>query len=234
MKRAYYNSQVDKDFEKTFDFKSEEERNEYFEYCAMYSSFGKGEIVKSRARSLKQIFYFLFLLALPLRIPYTSLIFMTAAILSIFEKTTNTLSGPNTGNIMSRIFTNEEVLNLALILMLLFSPLGVKLLLYLCMALFAFMQWCDWACEMLEESKAPGAKPVYGLPALQPVIEFGMIFRVELTKGKSHLEVFIAFLSVYLIFIGRIAPIFPIFFWQYLRIKYVVSAYTQMSFRELD
>ena len=70
MKRAYYGSQVDKEFEKNFDFENEEKRNYYFQYCGMYGSFGKRD-KGSWARKYKQIFYFLFLLALPLRIPYT-------------------------------------------------------------------------------------------------------------------------------------------------------------------
>lgn len=61
---------------------------------------------------------------------------------------------------------------------------------------------------------------------MQPVIEFGMLFRVEINQLKSHIEVFLAFLSIYLLLVVSIAPIFPFFFWQYLRIKYVVSNFT--------
>ena len=43
LRRGYYASQVDKEFDKTFEqFNNEEERHKYFEYCALYSqSFGK-------------------------------------------------------------------------------------------------------------------------------------------------------------------------------------------------
>jgi hypothetical protein len=38
MKRGYYGSQVDKEFEKTFEkFTDENERQAYFEYCSQYS-----------------------------------------------------------------------------------------------------------------------------------------------------------------------------------------------------
>jgi len=57
---------------------------------------------------------------------------------------------------------------------------------------------------------------------------------VEITQIKSHIEVFLGFLSIFLLFSGRLAPIFPIFFWQYLRIKHVVSSFTQLSFQSLD
>lgn len=61
---------------------------------------------------------------------------------------------------------------------------------------------------------------------MRPVIEFGMLYRVEFALWKSHIEIFLAFVSIYLLFSGRIAPIFPIFFWQYIRVKYVVSNFT--------
>jgi hypothetical protein len=66
---------------------------------------------------------------------------------------------------------------------------------------------------MLEESAVPGAKTIVGLPAMKPVIDFGMNLRVDIAKIKSHFEVFLGFLSIILLFCGRIAPIFPIFFW---------------------
>ena len=69
---------------------------------------------------------------------------------------------------------------------------------------------------------------------MKPVIEFGMMFRVELAKGKTFIELFMGTLSVFMLFTGRIAPIFPIFFWQYLRIKYLMSTFTQVCFRDLD
>ena len=66
------------------------------------------------------------------------------------------------------------------------------------------------------------------------MIDFLLLFRVEITQIKSHIEVFLGFLSIVLVFTGRLAPIFPIFFWQYLRIKHVVSSFTQLSFQALD
>ncbi len=159
---------------------------------------------------MKQTFYFLFLLALPLRIPYTPLVFLAACILSIFEKKQ---AYQATNNVMLRIFTDEEPMNMALLLLILFSPFLVKMLIYACLMMWAFLMWCEWAYEMLEASKKPGGQPIYGLPAMLPVIEIGMIFRVEILKTKTYIEIFLALLSTYMLFIGRIAPIFPIFFW---------------------
>jgi len=93
--------------------------------------------------------------------------------------------------------------------------------------------WCEWGYEMLEASRNDGQN-IYGLPAMKPLIEFGMIFRVEITKLKVFLEIFLGTISVFLLFTGRIAPIFPIFFWQYLRIKYLISTYMIVVWRDID
>lgn len=172
----------------------------------------------------------MFLLALPLRIPYTPLFYMIAAVFSLFEKR-SAIAG--TGSMVARIFTDEEPMNLALLLMMLFAGPFVKLLLYLCLLIWAFLMWCEWGQELLDSSRETG-KPIYGLPAMQPVIEFGMIFRVEFALVKSHIELFLGFLSIYLLLNWQIAPIFPIFYWQYIRIKYVVSGFTKKSFILLD
>lgn len=33
---------------------------------------------------------------------------------------------------------------------------------------------------------------------------------------------------------GKVAPIFPVFYWQYLRVKYVTSYFTRHSFEQFD
>lgn len=172
----------------------------------------------------------MFLLALPLRIPYTPMFFVIAAIFSIFEKKS---AYGGAGSLLARIFTDEEPMNLALLLVMLFSGPIIKLLLYLCLLIWSFLMWCEWGQELLDQSRENGTK-IYGLPAMQPVIEFGMLFRVEFGLIKSHIEIFIGFLSVYLLFNWQIAPIFPIFYWQYIRIKYVVSGFTKKSFLLID
>lgn len=151
---------------------------------------------KSAARKYKQIFYFLFLLALPLRIPFTPMFFVIATICSIFEKKS---AYGGAGSLLARIFTDEEPMNLALLLVMLFSGPIIKVLLYLCLLIWSFLMWCEWGQELLDQSRENGTK-IYGLPAMQPVIEFGMLFRVEFGLVKSHVEIFIGFLSVYLLF----------------------------------
>lgn len=229
IKRAYYTTEVDKDFDTYYHFNNDEERKQYLEYCTMHNSF-RNINRKSGARRMKQIFYFLFLLALPLRIPFTPLLFLAAAIFSVFEK--KSLFGTGLSeSLITRAFTDEEPMNMALLLMFLFSSPWVQGVLYACLLIWAFLMWCEWGQEMLDDS---GTTYIYGLPAMKPVIEFGIIFRVELAKVKSHFEVVLAFASIYMVFAGMIAPIFPLFFWQYVRIKYVISPFTKHSFRALD
>ena len=99
-------------------------------------------------------------------------------------------------------------MNLGLLLMLFFAGPMVKFLLYICLVIWSFLMWCEWALEVLRDN--PGSP---GLPVLRPLIEFGILYRVEFVKVKNHIELVIGLISVYLIFTGRIAPIFPIFFW---------------------
>lgn len=175
LKRGYYGAQVDKEFEKTFEkFNDESERQAYFEYCTLYSqSFAKMHAYKKSppsgmaqfARSSKQVFYFMFLLAFPLNIPYTPVLFLIAAICSIFEKSSYQTADAKT-SLIARIFLDEEPLNLALLLLFLFSTSFVRFFLYLALILFAFLMWSEWAFELLQVSQKPGGKAILGLPAL--------------------------------------------------------------------
>ena len=53
MKRAYYSTKVDNEFEKAFEFEGEEEQAAYFQYVALYTYFANGVKLASRERSLK-------------------------------------------------------------------------------------------------------------------------------------------------------------------------------------
>ena len=110
------------------------------------------------ARSIKQTFYFMFLLAFPLNIPYTPLLFLIAAGCSVFEKGKIASNKSSGSNLVARIFTDEEPMNLALLLLFLFSTSFVKFFLYLCLLIYAFLMWSEWAFEMLEDSRKPGGK----------------------------------------------------------------------------
>ena len=59
-------------------------------------------------------------------------------------------------------------------------------------------------------------------------------FRVEVCQWKNYLETLLAFISLPLMFYGRAAPIFPVFYWQYIRVKYVVSYFSKHAFKEAD
>lgn len=73
-----------------------------------------------------------------------------------------------------------------------------------------------------------------GVVLLKEVIQIGNLYRVEIIQIKSHIEVAIGIVCVFLMFNGGVAPIFPIFYWQYLRIKYVVNYFTRQSFHLID
>ena len=84
------------------------------------------------------------MLALPLRIPYTPLFFVVAAVFSVFEKKSVYESKSSQVSLVTRVFTDEEPMNLALILMLLFSTPMVQMIIYLCVLLWSFLMWCEW------------------------------------------------------------------------------------------
>ena len=149
MKRSYYGEVVEKDFEKNFEFANESERKYYFHYCQLYgntSSFSY-ESNKQLAMAhpwlhhMKSAMYFLFLLALPLKIPYMPLIFLVAAFLSTIEK-----KWANTNDYSwTKILIEEETINIALLIVMLFSGVFIRFFLFVSLTMFAYLVWCDFA-----------------------------------------------------------------------------------------
>ena len=50
---------------------------------------------------------------------------------------------------------------------------------------------------------------------------------------KAQAEVFDGIFAVIMMFIGGLGMIFPILYWQFLRVKYMVNSYTKMAFTQL-
>ena len=98
-----------------------------------------------------------------------------------------------------------------------------------CLALWALLETCHWAAQILVRD--PNAT---GVVLLKSPIEMGILYRVEVVQIKNHIEVFVGLISMFLVLAGRCAPIFPVFYWQYLRVKYVVNYFTKESFYSFD
>jgi len=58
--------------------------------------------------------------------------------------------------------------------------------------------------------------------------------RVELAGMRANTEVAVGFLLVAGIFLGLNSFLIPIFFWQYLRFKYIVNEDIKRSFTRLN
>jgi hypothetical protein len=73
-----------------------------------------------------------------------------------------------------------------------------------------------------------------GVAMLKPIIDLGNMLRIEIIQLKNHIETFIGFISIFLMLTARVAPIFPVFYWQYIRVKYVVNFFSKHSFKVSD
>ena len=129
----------------------------------------------------------------------------------------------------SKLFLDEETMNLGLIIMMLFSGPQIRMVLLGCLSIWAFLECCHWGASIL--AKNPNAT---GVVLLKPLIDLGNLYRVEIVQVKSHIEVFIGLISMFMVLASKCAPIFPVFYWQYLRVKYVVNYLTKDSFTQLD
>lgn len=58
--------------------------------------------------------------------------------------------------------------------------------------------------------------------------------RVEIAKLRSNIEVGIGFLLVLGIFLGLNAVLLPVFYWQFLRFKYIVNEDTKVTFGKMN
>ncbi len=129
----------------------------------------------------------------------------------------------------SRLFLEEETMNLCLIILMVFSGPIIRLVLLGCLAMWAFVECCQWGSQIL--SLNPNAT---GVVLLQPVIKLGNLYRVEIIQWKNHIELFVGFLSMFMVLTSRCAPIFPVFYWQYIRVKYVINYFTKTTFTIVD
>ena len=57
------------------------------------------------------------------------------------------------------------------------------------------------------------------------MVNFVFYHKVELNFVKNALEILIGFLSIPFVFINQTALIFPIFFYQYLKVKHMSNAF---------
>jgi hypothetical protein len=139
LKRGFYTTKVDTEFEKTLGNASEDELKEFNKYCTLFS--GLGSLGFARERKWFEVMFkymhLAYFLLLPMNIPYTWLI---PALISIMNMI---LGDKKTSDGAVSTFFSEETTNLGLVGMLLFSGKNMAFLLKLCLGLWSLMHVAD-------------------------------------------------------------------------------------------
>lgn len=93
--------------------------------------------------------------------------------------------------------------------------------------LYSFLQTSHWAnVENNPNSKFPGF--------VQKYLKRGVTERGQFYQLKCDLEVYVAIYMTVTLLLGW-SSLFGVFFlWQFLRMKYMINAYSQYSFRKVD
>ena len=188
----------------------------------------KGSTVSTNT---KRFFYLLYLVLKPMGISYSSSLFFVAALISFLEKNqilSDGTSMPGSLNIVHSLL-EEEILNIFLMVFLVPSGDLFKFMIHLSLYIWAVLHTAELCWEqLLRNPQTPG------LSALHPVIEFIVISKVELTLLKNMIEVFIGSICVPCVFVAKVALIFPILYFQYVRIKFVSSLFCKKIFELID
>ena len=115
----------------------------------------------------------------------------------------------------------EELINVIPAFLVLSTSGALRLLLFTAMFLWAFVQ----TIELLDQTKwleKPGVK--------QNLIQMAIVSKVSIIEYKNRLEVVAMFLGIVSVITGNAGPLFPLFFYQYLRVKYASNFFCKSAF----
>ena len=177
--------------------------------------------------------YLLYLILHPMNIKFTWALFLFAALLSTLERN-NILSDaklPHTAIEQGVVNTllEEECMNTFFMIFLVPSGKLLKLIIHIFLYLWAIMHVSDMALEQLERD--PETPVIASFHRYFTAISYS---KTEINQVRSYIEVLIGVLSVPLVLLMQSALIFPIIYFQYIRIKYVSSLYLRKSFRDFN
>lgn len=97
------------------------------------------------------------------------------------------------------------------------------------LVLFAGMSCCLWFKVVLE------SRPdTPGLALFKPQILAFLDERLKIVRFKAGCEVFIAFAMLPLVFLQMCAPLFVLFYFHYIKMKYMASHFVKEQFYNLD
>jgi len=229
-KRKFYSEVVDPEFDKSFMFQSEEERLEYVSQAQFYGNLGilggTQPIKSEQCGVYKDCAYLAFLIVLPLYFPFKRMLYFTAILFAVYERHGGIKLS---SRFLAKIFLEEEVLNVCIVALSIFVKTSVEFILMICLTIWAVLSVAERGHKMLIDN--PQA---IGLAALRPLIERIRNRKVEFVKIKNHIELGVGVFSIFLWLGGAAAPLFPIFFLQYLRVKYLISFFMKHSCHTFD
>lgn len=88
------------------------------------------------------------------------------------------------------------------------------------------MQACILGDQQLAENP-----DTLGLASLKPIIDYVIVSKTEIVSLKNYLEILMFFICAPAVLLGKAAMIFPILYFQYIRIKYVSSSFHKETFK---
>ena len=106
---------------------------------------------------------------------------------------------------------------------------ALRVLLYLQLVIWTSASTCEWISSILD--KSPNFPILCGLT---PIIDLYKGNWLDLLKVKNHIEVLTMIISVFGWVFSLNAPLLPVVYTQFVRIKAISSHFTQNSFSQLN
>lgn len=165
-----------------------------------------------------------------MNVPYAWSLYILAVGQSLFGSNPNK-NKPQSSRTMQLLanFSDEEFMNVFFMVFLIPSGRYLKMAIQLCLCIWAVMHVCAMAGNQLKAN--PGT---IGLSALKRPIEWVNLSKVEVSMVKSKIEIGIALIAIPAVFMSQAALIFPIMYFQYIRVKYVSNQIMKYSFKLLN
>lgn len=123
----------------------------------------------------------------------------------------------------------EELINVFFLIFLIPSGYIIKMGIHSCLSIWAVMHVSELFKSILD--KNPN---IIGLSALKPLNDYILVSKVELALFKNSIEMTLGLICIPMVFFNQAAIIFPIIYFQYIRIKYVSSFFMKEAFKVLN
>lgn len=130
---------------------------------------------------------------------------------------------------MLQSFIEEEVMNIFLMVFLLPAGWAMRFVIYICLSIWALLH-----VAMLAESQLEAEPNTIGLAVLAPAVDWIILSKVEIVMLKSYIETLIAIFCVPMTLTGMVAILFPILYFQYIRIKFVSNSFMKEAFDRIN